>query len=214
MSARTASLTEPSTLTAEWPPVSRTSQDIDTPIWAMDELPAPYREVMTRMAELRAEARKYEELAAVLWTTGATLAHATQALFTEMKFETNLEEGQAGWQLTVPLDGQRRLLFEIVGQPSAIDRKAPSITELLQLLQERAGEQDRLVLAVNAWCDTPPDRRSDAVTPDAVKLVNRLGTNVVTTSTLFNIWKYSLTDPDGARKTLNQLYAQEGGVFK
>jgi hypothetical protein len=67
----------------------------------------------------------------------------------------------------------------------------------------------------NAHCDTPLGARKDEpITPEALKLIRGLGANVVASSTLFGIWRYSFKDAAGARKSLMNLHTQEGGIFR
>jgi hypothetical protein len=188
--------------------------DGEPPAWAVDQLPEPYQDVLRKIAELRAEARRYEDVTGILWRVGQPLADGLRDLFTALEYETSLHESETSWQLHVQIDTERRLLVQIAGAPDAVDRKSPAITDMMRLLQDTATDHDRLVLAVNAWCDTPLDKRREPLTPDALRVVHRLGGNVVSTATLFGIWKYSLTNRDEARKTVLKLYNQDGGVFK
>jgi hypothetical protein len=186
------------------------------PAWVTPELPPAYRELAERMAGLRAEARAYEDIAQMLWRTGEPLTTAVRELFTALRFDAVLDAHGSGHELVVRLDGQRRLLVAVGGSPDAIDRQSPVIKELLRLLQDEAtSDQDRLVLAINAWCELPLEaRRGDPITPDALRVVQRLGANVIATTTLFGVWKYSLVDLDTARKSIMRLHGQDGGVFK
>ena len=157
----------------------------------MAELPPAYAEVAGKIAALREEAKKYEEVADVLWQVGRPLAVGVREIFAALKYDATLTERESGYTVRVDLGGERHLALEVVGSPDAIDRKSPAITELLRVLQNDLRDQDRLVLAVNAWCELQLDsRKNDLVTPDAVKLVQRLGANIVATSTLFGIWRY------------------------
>jgi len=45
-------------------------------------------------------------------------------------------------------------------------------------------------------------------------LIQGLGANFVATSTLFGIWRYSLKDLAGARKSVVNLHTQDGGLFR
>ena len=64
-------------------------------------------------------------------------------------------------------------------------------------------------------CDVPLEaRKKDLVSPDAVKLMQRVGANIVATSTLFGIWRYSLSNLDAARQSVTKLYSHDGGFFK
>lgn len=189
--------------------------DLATPPWVAAELPPAYGEVAQKIAALRIEALKYEGVAQVLWRTGDPLVFAVRDLFEALKYRVSLSGGDSPRGVIVELEGDRRLLVVVAGSPGAIERQSPSVTELLRLLQEEAREGDRLVLAVNAFHDQPLDARRDGpVAADALKLIQRLGANVIPTVTLFGMWKYAFTDPDAARQSLVRLHRQDGGIFK
>ena len=185
------------------------------PGWVTGELPAQYADLASQIAALQDEARKYENVAAVLWRTGMSLTLAVRDLFTALQFESELMETGASYDLRVHLEGGRRLLIEVVGCGDAVDRKSPHIAQILRALQEDAGSQDRVVVAANAHCEMPlPSRRQEPVTADALRLIQGLGANFVATSTLFGIWRYSLKDLAGARKSVVNLHTQDGGLFR
>jgi hypothetical protein len=185
------------------------------PAWVTGELPAQYADLASQIAALQDEARKFENVAAVLWRTGMSLTLAVRDLFTALQFETELMENGASYDLRVHLDGGRRLLMEVVGAVDAVERKSPQIAQILRALQEDAGPQDRVVVAANAHCDTPlSSRRQEPVNADALRLIQGLGANFVATSTLFGIWRYSLKDLAGARKSVVNLHTEDGGLFR
>ena len=63
------------------------------------------------------------------------------------------------------------------------------------MLQDEAGEKDRVVLAANVGFDQAlSERRGEPVSVEAMRLIQGLGANFVPTSALFGIWKASLTD--------------------
>ncbi len=192
-----------------------TGPNTDPRAWVTAELPPAYAEIAGKIAALREEAQKYEEIAGVLWQVGRPLAVGVRDIFSALKYDATLTERESGYNVRVDLGGERRLIVEVAGSPEAIDRKSPAITELLRLLQNDLGDHDRLVLAVNSWCALPLEaRKKDLVTPDAVKLVQRVAANIVATSTLFGIWRYSLTNLDAARQSVMKLYSHDGGFFK
>lgn len=185
------------------------------PAWVTGELPAQYADLASQIEKLQEEARKYENVAAVLWRTGMSLTLAVRDLFTALQYESELTEIGASYDLRVHLDGGRRLLVEVVGFADAIDRKSPQIAQILRALQEDAGPQDRVVVAANAHCEMPlSSRRGEPVTADALRLIQGLGANFVATPTLFGIWRYSLKDLAGARKSVVNLHTQDGGLFR
>lgn len=210
---------EPATTSSQpaTPPVAPAAAlaDGSPPSWIIGELPPAHAEIALKIEALRKDAQKYEGVAGVLWQVGQPLAEGIRDIFQELTFEATLTAHDGGHNVRVHLGNGRRLIVEVAGAAEAIERKAPAITELLRLLQEEAGDKDRLVLAVNAWCHLPIDaRKSDLITPEALKIAQRVGANVVATSTLFGIWKYSLTDLDAARQSVMQLYSHDGGIFK
>ena len=196
-------------------PVETPAENKDPRAWVTAELPPAYAEIAGKIAALREEAQKYEEIAGVLWQVGQPLAVGVRDIFAALKYDASLTERESGYNVRVDLGAERHLVVEVAGSVGVIDRKSPTITELLRLLQNDLSDQDRLVLAVNAWCELPLEaRKKDLVTADAVKLVQRVGANIVATSTLFGIWRYSLTNLEAARQSVMKLYSHDGGFFK
>jgi hypothetical protein len=72
---------------------------------------------------------------------------------------------------------------------------------------------DRVVFVANNDPATPPADRPDPVLPDALDVLHRMGVDVVTTTTLFRLWRLSLEDQEKAWKALERLHAQDGGPF-
>ena len=185
------------------------------PGWITGELPPRYAELAAQIAALQSEASSYEDVAGVLWQTGAPLMQAVRKLFGALQLEAVPADPGSTYDLCVHLDGGRRLLVSVAGSPDGVDRKAPIIGRVLSTLQQEANELDRVVVVSNAYCDTPlTARRDEPVTPDALKLIRGLGANVVATATLFGIWRYSFKDSQGAKKSLMNLHTQEGGIFR
>ncbi len=200
---------------AEVPEQAITSSD-GQPGWVTGELPAQYGELAAKIKALHEEAHKYEKIAAVLWQTGTPLVVAVRDLFAALQFKVQeSESGAASYDLSVELENGRRLLVEVVGGTGAVDRKSPHIGQVLRALQDDARDQDRVVVVANAHCETPlADRRQEAVAPDALRLIQGLGANFIATPTLFGIWRYSLQDLPGARKSVARLHSQDGGIFR
>jgi hypothetical protein len=187
----------------------------DLRAWVMAEMPTAYTSIAEKIEALRKDGKKYEEIASVLWQVGKPLAVGVRDIFSALQFDATLTEHDTGQSVKVQLGGDRCLVVEVAGSPEAVDRKSPAITELLRILQNDVSDRDRLVLALNAWCELPLDqRKQDLITPDALKLAQRVGANIVATSTLFGIWKYSLTDLEAARQSVMKLYSHDGGFFK
>ncbi len=200
---------------ADVPEDAMTSND-GQPGWVTGELPAQYGELAAKIKALHEEAHKYEKIAAVLWQTGTPLVLAVRDLFAALQFKVEMSEsGSASYDLSVELENGRRLLVDVVGAADAVDRKSPHIGQVLHALQDDARDQDRVVMVANTHCETPlADRRQESVTPEALRLIQGLGANFISSQTLFGIWRYSLQDLPGARKSIARLHAQDGGVFR
>ena len=169
------------------------------PAWVTAELPPQYAELANKIAAIHAEARKYEDIAGVVWQTGRPLIAAVGNLFAAMRCDPEVTDGGS---------------YDVTGGREAIQRKSPQIAQIVRALQEDAGTQDRVVLAGNVFCETPVPSRQDPVAPDALRIIQGLGANFVATSTLLGLWKYSLTDMVSAKKSVMRLHAQDGGIFR
>jgi len=188
----------------------------EQPKWVMAELPPKYQELAAQIAALMEQTREYEALAGALWQTGPPLTHAVASVFHSLKCETEMMNNGANYDLRAQLEGGQRFLVHVVGAPEPIDRKSPEIARILRTLQEDAEEQhDRVLLALNISYDLPPaSRKQELATQEALRLIQGLGANLVPTSTLFGLWKYSLHDAGGAKKSLLRLHELKGGIFR
>lgn len=185
------------------------------PEWVTPELPEQYADIARQIAALKEQARSYESVACVLWQTGDVLTAAVRDLFVALDFEAEPGGGDSSYDLRVDLGQGRRLLVNVVSDGATLDRKSPQIGRILRVLQEDAGEQDRVVLAANIFPTiAPAARRQDPVAVDALRLIQGMGANFVPTSTLFGIWKSSIADLAQARKSVMNLYAMDGGIFR
>jgi hypothetical protein len=188
----------------------------EQPEWVAAELPDQYADIARQMAALKEQARAYEGVAGVLWQRGSALTSSVRDLFVALGFfETELAEYGAHCDLRVHLGNDRRLLVEVVSEQESLDRRSPHISRILQVLQEEAGERDRVVIVANIFPDVAPAaRRMEPVTADALRLIQGLGANLVPTSALFGIWKQSLKDPQQGKSSVMNLYAMDGGIFR
>ncbi len=185
------------------------------PEWVSAEMPPRYIEIAGRLAVLRQEAREFERIGEVLWQTGQPLAHAVRDLFSALQFEAELTDGGANYDLVVKLDDGGRLLAEIVGSSGPVTKKSPQITQVFRAIQEDVTQHDRVVVVANVDCDTPlAARKQDPVAADALRLIQGLGANFVTTTTLFGIWRFSLQNLEEARKSVLSLHNLDGGIFR
>ena len=197
------------------PGVAGTSSGAQSPDWIADVLPEQYADIARQIAALREQARVYEGIAAVLWQSGSALTSAVVDLFMALGFETELTEYGAVSDLRVSLSDGRRLLVNVVSEREGLDRRSAHIARLLKVLQDEAGEKDRVVLVANIGFDQALSaRRGDPVSVEAARLIQGLGANFVPTSSLFGIWKASLADASQARSSVMRLHSMDGGIFR
>jgi hypothetical protein len=133
------------------------------------------------------------------------------AVFAALKYEVDVTPGAAG-AIGVKLDGARRLLIHVSRAGSAIQKTSEELALAFQLVQ-CAGQNDRVVLVANNDVGLRPADRPDPVLPDALAVLQRVGVNVVTTGTLFGLWRFSFEDPRRVATILERLHAQDGGAF-
>ena len=181
------------------------------PEWLAAEMPPGYRTRLSEIQRLTIELQDMERFGGLLWQVGDPLTSAVRELFVALKFEVgSLRPGAA--QLMVKLDERRRLLLH-VSAADGIQKKGNDLAQAFQLLHEIAGGDDRVVLVANSTPLARPADRPEAIAPDALELVRRLGTNFVSGPTLFAVWTVFLQDAPRARATIDRLHAQDGGVF-
>jgi hypothetical protein len=149
--------------------------------------------------------------AQLLWAIGSDLREPVREAFTALKFDTELVETPQP-AVAVRLDGQRRLLLHVSSVEGPIDKKSAEIEQAFRLLHQVAGERDRVVLVVNNDRMHPPASRPESITPDAMRLLQRMGINCVAAPTLFRLWTVASHNVDRARKFVNQLHEQDGGT--
>ena len=181
------------------------------PDWLSAEMPPGYRTRLLEIERLSADLRAMEAIGRVLWETGAPLRDAVASVFAELKYELEPATTASGW-MAVKLGDSRRLLILVADAPGPIHRTHDEITRAFQTVQF-AGTGDRVVFVVHSDAAKPPATRPDPVLPDALALLDRMGVAVVTTVTLFRLWRLSLEDQQKARKTLERLESHEGGLF-
>jgi hypothetical protein len=96
---------------------------------------------------------------------------------------------------------------------TTIRRKDQEVARLFRLLHEVAGDADRVVLVTNTEPDKALADRGEAIAPDALAFLARMGAGHVTAATLFAIWKLSLGDTVKAKAQIARLYADPPGTF-
>lgn len=183
----------------------------ETPDWVVAEMPPGYQTRMAEIQRLSEDLHAMDEIARVLWQTGEPLKHAVRALVATLKCEVESAPGADG-PIAVKLDTTRRLLLHVAGPSGAIQKTSEDLANAFQILQF-ADDRDRVVLVANADAGARLSDRPDPVMPDALKVVQRMGLNVLETSTLFRLWRLSMENQGKARTLLERLHAQDGGPF-
>ena len=192
----------------------------EAPRWIANELPSRYEDVCKEIEQLAQERDLMGRMARLLWQTGHPLNEAVRDAFIAFGCHAEMTEPGATYDVTVTLaTGQRRLLIEVTGIEGNIQKKSNKITQLLSAAQEVAEEHDRIILAVNAYRDRAVGERSELeiVTPNALKLLVRVGATVITTASVFETWKLSLANLaniEVSRRWVDALYAAPPGLFE
>ncbi len=181
------------------------------PAWMAGEMPPGYQTRLLEIERLSADLQAMDGIGGVLWETGEALRDAVGTLFAALKFEVEPAPGDRG-AIAVGLGGSRRLLLVVSGAGSPIQKTNEELTRSFQAVQF-AGTNDRVVLVVNNHPATPPADRPDPIHPDALGVLQRMGVDVLSTVTLFRLWRLSLEDQQKVRKALECLHAQDGGQF-
>jgi hypothetical protein len=154
-----------------------------------------------------------DRIGRLLWEIGPPLQEAVGEVLAALKLETDSTTAVAVPAITVRLDSRRRLLVHVAETDEPIEKKSAELAHVFRLLHEVAGDGDRVVLVANSDRETRPKDRADLLTPDALRLLGRMGVTVLSTSALFNLWMLSFQNPAKARAGLDQLHAQDGGLF-
>jgi hypothetical protein len=181
------------------------------PEWMAGEMPPGYQTRLLEIERLSADLQAMDGIGCVLWETGEVLRDAVGTLFAALKCEVDPAPGDRG-AIAVGLGGSRRLLVVVSGAGSPIQKTNEELARSFQALQF-AGANDRVVLVVNNHPATPPGDRPEPILPDALNILQRMGVDVLTTVTLFRLWRLSLEDQQKVRKALDCLHAQDGGQF-
>jgi len=184
------------------------------PDWLAAELPPGYNTRLLEIQRLSEELRAMGQFGRLLWTVGDELNQAVREAFVALKFDVVSTPGAPPSSTVVNLDGHRRLLLHVSASGESIEKKGPDLAHVFQMLHEVAGDNDRIVLVANCDPTTRPADRRDPIEPDAMKLLRRLGANVLLAPTLFALWTLSLQDRDRARAWVERLHAQDGGAFE
>ena len=184
------------------------------PEWVLPELPSRYHEANRAIRDLKQEVRSLGAMSVLLWQSGDRLAEGVAEAFRRFGLSVTPTPPGATYDLVVNLEGPRRLLVEVTGIDGAIQKKSNKIGQVLQAVQE-AGPDDRVVLALNAFRDLPPQDRvgKEIVTKDALALIKSLGVVIVPTAAIFSLWRSSLDRPEAGGEWVQRLYAAPPGLL-
>jgi hypothetical protein len=185
---------------------------VGVPEWVIAEMPPGYQNRMAEIKRLSEELQDMDRFARLLWAIGPALRESVRDVFSTLKLEvTPIENMESA--LGVKVDLKRRLLVYVSGTEATIDKKSGELAAIFRLLQEVAGEHDRVVLVANGDRLNQPADRSDPIGSEALRLLQRMGVNGVIAPTLFKLWGVAMQDQERARKHLVRLHEQDGGIF-
>jgi hypothetical protein len=66
---------------------------------------------------------------------------------------------------------------------------------------------------INPHGTMPPNARPEGLSPDALAIVKRLGVNVLSGPSVFQLWTLAAQDPERASRFIELLHEQDGGMF-
>jgi hypothetical protein len=184
------------------------------PDWVVGEMPPGYQTRVLEIRRLIADLEEMSRYARLLWQVGPELASVVRDAFAALKFEAAPVNGPPVEHVAVRLDRHERLLLIPSATPTVLDKKSPELAHVFKLLQEVAGEDDRVVLVTNVDSDKRPADRPAALAPDALSLLVRLGAVHLPGAALFNLWRLSLHDLESARTQATRLHGDEPGTFE
>jgi len=185
---------------------------MEAPDWVVAEMPPGYQTRIAEIQRLSEELQGMSKYAQLLWAIGADLREPVRDAFAALKYDAELMEAPDS-AVAVRLDGQRRLLLHLSAEESAIDRKSDEIEHVFRLLQQNAGERDRVLLVVNNDRMHPPADRPQSISPEALKLLQRMGVNCISGPMIFRLWSLGSHNSERARKLVTQMHEQDGGVI-
>jgi hypothetical protein len=176
-------------------------------------MPPGYQTRFAEIQRLSAELQGMDRMGKLMWETGPGLKESVREAFTALKYDVETPS-ELHTDMIVRLDGKRRLLVLVGASAATLERRSPELAQAFQILHETAGADDRVVFVSNAHGERPPSDRPDAIAPDALALLTRMGVNLVTSPVLFTVWSSSVQDMGRARAAIDKLHAQDGGVYK
>lgn len=184
------------------------------PDWVVAEMPPGYQNRVAEIQRLTADLQAMGRFGRLLSEVGAPLGEVVRDLFAALRFEAEVLPGAVCTGVAVRLDGRGRLLLHVSGDSQVVQKKSPEVAHVFQMLHELANDHDHVVFVTNSEADKRPAARGEALAPDALTFLSRMGASHVTGPTLFTLWKLSLQEPDRAREQVLRLLAHEGGTFQ
>ncbi len=181
------------------------------PGWVTAEMPPGYQTRLAEIERLSVDLRAMDRIGCVLWETGEPLRDAVGALFAALKYEVDGNPGAAE-PIVVKLGESRRLTLLVSGAAGPIQKTHEELTRAFQAVQF-AETGERVVLVTNNDPATPPADRPDPLSSEALNVLQNIGVDVVSTATLFRLWRLALEDEQKARTAIERLHAQDGGPF-
>jgi len=184
-----------------------------TPEWLVEEMPPGYRNRLREIEQLTKELQTMWPFGRLLWATGPPLSDTVRDVFTSLKLQVeSISSGDTSF-LAVRLEGNRRLLVYVSPSREVVEKKSADVAAVFQMLHGLADEHDRGILVINPHGTMPPTARPDALAPDALAIVERLGVNVLSGPSLFQLWTLATQDPERASRFVELLHEQDGGMF-
>ena len=174
-------------------------------------MPPGYQTRFAEIQRLSAEMNAMDKMARLLWHTGSSLREAASDAFAALKYEIDSPPAYAP-ALVVKLDARRRLLVHVSDHQGVIERKSPELAHCFRLVHELGGDDDRTLLVTSGDPATPPKARGPAVTPEALKLLTRVGVNVLPADLLFVAWSLGQQEPSLARGYMDKVHKMDGGL--
>jgi len=181
------------------------------PDWLPAEMPPGYRNRLEEIQRLTRDLDEMGRFGRLLYAVGPELADAVRETFEAFGFVASISAADA--PVVAKLDGGRRLLVHVSDSESPIQRRGADLAAVFRMLHETAEGSDRVVLVANTDPGVKPSDRQDGMEAEAAAFLKRLGANFVASRTLFSLWSMSLNDRNRARTFVENLHAQDGGVF-
>jgi hypothetical protein len=177
-------------------------------------MPPGYQNRVAEIQRLMSDLQEMGQFGSLLYQVGPELGEVVRRLFAAMRFDTEVIAGPVSSAVVVRVDGKHRLLLISSAATETIQKKDPELAHVFQMLHEVAEETDRVVLITNTDPERRPADRANAMTPEALAFLERMGAIHLEASTLFLLWKLLLTDPASAHARVDRLYEHAAGTFE